>query len=199
MNNVKFSNDTAKRLTDTAFSIAMQLLTDNGNRPHEHQRKALHAILDSMTNMAQGKLTGRWAFGLQTALGKATCAISWTTALSRLGLTREVSSVIAAQDVESLCETVNALRGLGVEKDQVGLLHRKPTARHQATPDATNKPILLLCHARVKDRFLDQFKYQGEMRDLLIYDESLITTTATTCSAKMIHDIAGGQENPLSA
>src|SRR5690242_11011695 len=106
---MKFSNDTAKLLTDTAFSIAMHLLQDNGNRPHEHQRKALFAILDAMTNMAQGSLRGRWAFGLQTGLGKTTCAMAWVTALSRLGLAGDVSAVIAAQDVESLCETFDAL------------------------------------------------------------------------------------------
>ncbi len=169
----------------------MRLLEDNGNRPHENQRKALYAILESMTCMAQGSLKGRWAFGLQTGLGKTTCAMSWVTALSRLGLTSEVSAVIAAQDVESLCETFDALEQLGVEKDQAGLLHRKSSARYPATPNAIDKPILLLCHARVKEKYLDQFKYQGEMRDLLIYDESLVTTTSSTCAANTLYAVAG--------
>ncbi|OQW34803.1 MAG: hypothetical protein A4E19_17975 [Nitrospira sp. SG-bin1] len=192
---MKFSNDTAKLLTETAFGIAMQLLKDTGNQPHENQRKALHAILDAMTCMAQGSLKGRWAFGLQTGLGKTTCAMSWATALSRLGLAGDVSAVIAAQDVESLCETFDALRDLGVDKDQVGLLHRKSSARYPATLNATDKPILLLCHARVKDRFLDQFKYRGEMRDLLIYDESLVTTASCTCGAQTLYEIAGAVES----
>ncbi len=192
---MKFSNETAKLLTGTAFQIAMQLLTDTGNKPHENQRKALHAILEAMTSMAQGSLTGRWAFGLQTGLGKTTCAMSWVTALHRLGLTSEVSTVIAAQDVESLCETLDTLDQLGVSKDQVGLLHRKASARYQPTPNATDKPILLLCHARVKEKFLDQFKYGGEIRDLLIYDESLVTTTSSTCAATVLHNIAGGFAN----
>lgn len=192
---MKFSNNTAKLLTDTAFSIAIRLLEDNGNKPHEHQRKALYAILDSMTGMAQGSLKGRWAFGLQTGLGKTTCAMAWVTALSRLGLTSDISSVIAAQDVESLCETYDALEQLGVGKDQIGLLHRKASARHHATVNATDRPILLLCHARVKAKFLDQFKYYGEMRDLLIYDESLVTTASSTCAASTLYEIAGGQAN----
>ncbi len=180
---MKFSNDTATLLTETAFSIAMKLLQDTGNQPHEHQRKALFAILDAMTGMAQGSLKGRWAFGLQTGLGKTTCAMSWAAALHKRELAGDVSMVIAAQDVESLCETFDALKGLGVDKDQVGLLHRKPSARYPATPNAVDKPILLLCHARVKEKFLEQFKYRGEMRDLLIYDESLITTSSSTCAA----------------
>lgn len=192
---MKFSIDTATLLTDTAFSIAMQLLKDTGNQPHEHQQKALYAILDAMTCMAQGSLRGRWAFGLQTGLGKTTCALSWTTALSRLGLAGDVSSVIAAQDVESLCETFDALKNLGVDMDQVGLLHRKTSARYQATPHAIDRPILLLCHARVREKFLDQFKYRGEMRGLLIYDESLITTASTTCAASTLFAIAGAVVN----
>ncbi len=189
---MKFSNETAKLLTETSFQIAMQLLQDTGNKPHENQRKALHAILEAMTAMAQGNLQGRWAFALQTGLGKTTCAMSWVTALARLGLTGDVSAVIAAQDVESLCETLDALDQLGVSKDQVGLLHRKASARYQPTPNATEKPILLLCHARVKEKFLEQFKYGGEVRDLLIYDESLVTTTSSTCAATTLHELAGG-------
>lgn len=188
---MKFSNDTATLLTETAFSIAMKLLQDTGNQPHEHQRKALFAILDAMTGMAQGSLKGRWAFGLQTGLGKTTCAMSWAAALHKRELAGDVSMVIAAQDVESLCETFDALKGLGVDKDQVGLLHRKPSARYPATPNAVDKPILLLCHARVKEKFLEQFKYRGEMRDLLIYDESLITTSSSTCAATTLYEIAG--------
>ncbi|MGC4097745.1 MAG: hypothetical protein QM706_11570 [Nitrospira sp.] len=196
---MKFSNDTAKLLTDTAFSIAMRLLEDNGNQPHENQRKALYAILDSMTCMAQGSLKGRWAFGLQTGLGKTTCAMSWVTALSRLGLTSEVSAgcsaVIAAQDVESLCETFDTLLHLGVSPDHIGLLHRKTSARYPATPNATDRPIVLLCHARVKEKFLDQFKYRGAMRDLLIYDESLVTTASCTCAASTLYAVAAGIAN----
>lgn len=192
---MKFTNDTATLLTNTAFTIAIQLLEENGNQPHENQRKALFAILDAMTCMAQGNLRGRWAFGLQTGLGKTTCAMAWVTALARLGLSGEVSVVIAAQDVESLCETFDALGKLGVNKDHVGLLHRKTAARYPATLNAIDRPILLLCHARVKEKFLDQFKYRGEMRDLLIYDESLITTTSSTCAASTLFAIAGAVVN----
>lgn len=191
----KFSNDTAERLTNTAFDIAMTLLTDNRNKPHENQRKALRAILDAMTHMAQGSLRGRWAFGLQTGLGKTTCAMSWVTALARLKLAGEVSAVIAALDVESLCESLDMLEKLKVDKDQVGLLHCKPDARYQPTPNAIHKPILFLCHARVNKDHLDQFKYGGELRDLLIYDESLVTTTSSTCAATTLYDIAGGFAN----
>lgn len=192
---MKFSNDTATLLTETAFKIAMRLLEDNGNRPHVNQRKALYAILEAMTGMAQGSLKGRWAFGLQTGLGKTTSAMAWVTALSRLGLTGDVSAVIAAQDVESLCETFDALEQLGVDKTQIGLLHRKSSARHQATPNAVERPILLLCHARVKDRFLEQFKYRGGMRDLLIYDESLVTTESCTCAAATLYAVAASMAN----
>lgn len=189
---MKFSNETARHLTDTAFAIAIQLLIDNGNQPHENQRKALYAILEAMTQMAQGSLKGRWAFGLQTGLGKTTCAMAWTTALFRLGLAGEVSVVIAAQDVASLCEAYEMLETLGVNKEHVGLLHRKDSARYPATVNAIDRPILLLCHARVRERFIEQFMYHGEMRDLLIYDESLVTTKSCTCAASTLYAIAGG-------
>lgn len=192
---MKFSNEAANALTTTAHSIAMRILRETGNQPHEHQQKALKAILDSMTHMAQGTLTGRWAFGLQTGLGKTTCAMSWIAALHQLGMTGGVSVVVAAQDVESLCEAYDELLRLGVDQNEIGLLHRKQNARHAVTTNATQKPILLLCHARVKDKFLEQFYYQGEMRNLLIYDESLITTASSLCSTRLLQDIAGGLAN----
>lgn len=189
---MKLTKEEVALLTQTAFAITTKFLCDKGNRPHPKHLQALEAILDSMANMASGSLQGRWAFGLQTGLGKTTCATAFCAALARLNLLDRVSVVIAAQDVEALCETWDTMtQDLGISEKHIGLLHRKPDARHQATENAIQRPLLLLCHARVKERFLDQFQYQGEMRDLLIYDESLMTTRSSTCSSKDLSAIAG--------
>lgn len=192
---MKLTHDEVKQLTHEAYSIAMRLLESTGNRPHVKHKQAIEAILDAMTSMAEGSLTGRWAFGLQTGLGKTTSAVSWVAALSKLNLLDRVSVAIAALDVESLCETLDMLVSLGVSKDDIGLLHRKSGATYDATPNATDKPILLLCHARVADRYVEQFKYRGEMRDLLIYDESLMTTSSSVCPAAMLYALSGAMQN----
>jgi hypothetical protein len=187
---MKLTDTEAQALTDLAFSILLERLRHHNNQPSEKLQQALVALLDSMTQMAQGTLRGRWAFGLQTGLGKTTCAVAWLTALARLGLAGRITVAVASMEVQALCEMWDKLASLGVPMEQVGLLHSKPNASHKTTPEATARPILLLCHARVRTKFLDQFRYAGEMRDLLIYDESLVSTHSSTCASSTLTELA---------
>ncbi|MDH5644003.1 MAG: hypothetical protein OEY63_07350, partial [Gemmatimonadota bacterium] len=183
---VKLTDTEAHRLTDRAFSILIGWLERHNNQPNDLQKQALFAILDAMTNMARGTLTGRWAFGLQTGFGKSSCVLAWITALSELGH-HHISVAVASEEVESLCDMWESLLKMGVSESQLGLLHRKSTARVAPTPDYKAKPILLICHARVRNHYLDQFNsFEGQPRDLLIYDESLVTSYATACASPTI-------------
>ena len=183
--------DEAQALTEEAYGIAITTLQKHGNQLHDNHKAALKALLGSMTAMATGDLQGRWAFGLQTGIGKTTCTISWLAALAKLGFAGRVTVAVASNEAEALCEIVDALKELKVDLGLVGLLHRVPTARYPATPAAIDRPILLLCHTRVKTKFLEQFKCNGIMRDVLIYDESLVTSSSSICSASMLQTVAG--------
>ncbi len=187
---MKLTDEESRQLTNLAFRILLERLQHHNNQPSNKLQRALFALLESFTDMARGTLKGRWAFGLQTGLGKTTCAVAWLTALARLNLTGRITVAVASMDVEALCELWDKLSVLGVPVDQLGLLHAKTSARRKPTPEATTKPILLLCHARVRSKFLDQFVHQGKMRDLLIYDESLVATQSSTCAASALTELA---------
>lgn len=189
-NDTTLTDSEAKELTDLAFTILLERLRHHNNQPNEKLQHALYALLESMSFMAQGTLRGRWAFGLQTGLGKTTCTIAWLTALSRLNLAGRITVAVASMEVEALCEMWDKLEALGVPMESVGLLHSKSTARMKPTPDATSKPILLLCHARVRTKYLEQFQCHGSMRDLLIYDESLVATHSSTCASTTLTELA---------
>ncbi len=187
----RLTAEEAQALTETAYTITITTLERFGNQLHANHKAALNALLGAMTDMATGNLQGRYAFGIQTGLGKTTCTISWLAALAKLELAGRVTVAVASNEAEALCEIIDALKELGVDMGVVGLLHRVATARYPATPAAIDRPILLLCHARVKTKFLEQFKCRGVMRDVLIYDESLITSSSSICSTSMLQTVAG--------
>ena len=65
--------------------------------------------------MATGDLQGRWAFGIQTGLGKTTCTIAWLAALAKLGFAGRVTVAVASTEAEALCEIMDALKDLQVD------------------------------------------------------------------------------------
>lgn len=189
---MKLTDEQASELTKRAFSILVTWLELHNNKPNDLQKHALFAIIDAMTNMASGSLTGRWAFGLQTGFGKSSCVLAWIAALTQLGH-HHISAAVASEEVDALCDMWESLLRMGVPEAQLGILHRKPLARIKPTTDYKSKPILLICHARVRNQYLDQFNsFDGRPRDLLIYDESLVATYSSACASPTITALAGG-------
>ena len=202
--NYTLTTDEAAQLTDLAYTTLITRLETLGNTPSEPHKKALHAVVVAFTEMAQGKLTGRWAFGLAAGLGKSTAVVCWIAALIRLGSQQDrVSMAVAAEEVEALCALIDGLEAvatvLGISsetlKASVGLHHTKEDARRKPTPDYDKKPILFICHARVRDKHLQQFNsFNGKSRNLLVWDESLVATYSQACRSTLLSEIAGAME-----
>ena len=185
-------------LTDVAFRKLIDRLEGFGNKPNTKHQQALRAILGSYSRMATGNLTGRQAFPLFTGGGKTQSIVAWLQAVQTI--TKQagggVSVSVCASQVEALCELKRDLIGAGIPEDLIALVHSyeplpagmsitSPYAvasRKYATEASTpfdlvdSRPILLLTHNRVKGKGgIEQFmQFQGEPRDLMIWDESLI-------------------------
>lgn len=200
MNTHTVTAEEAARLTDLAYATLIHRLETLRNTVSEPHKKALHAVVEAFTEMAQGKLSGRWAFGLAAGLGKSTAVGCWIAAMLHLRLEQRVSMAVAAEEVEALCALIDALEAVASALDipaetlktSVGLHHTKADARRRATPDYDKKPILFICHARVRDKHLEQFNtHNGKSRNLLVWDESLVATYSQSCRSWSLSEIAG--------
>lgn len=162
-------------LTKSASRMLMASLERFGNTLNMPHRMALHSLLEAMTNMAEGKLQGRWAFGLPTGTGKTRAIIEWATAVHKLRLPYTLA--VSASRIEALCTLKREMIENGIPEEKVGLLHDDAKASMKATADNDDRPFMLVTHQRVRSKKdnLSQYNYfKGEPRHLLIYDESLM-------------------------
>lgn len=163
----------------------------------QDHKKALSALLTSMTEMAQGKLQGRYAFGLPTGTGKTLSIIAWLRTLSTTGHDH-ISVAVSAAKVEALCELKRDLIAAGVPEEKIALIHSYKYAPgiHQLEGDGyasepsseADRQIVLVTHQRIRDgRNIETFhKHKGKERDLLLYDESLMTSDSVGISTNYL-------------
>ena len=197
-----------ERLSRQAIAALLDFLKANANAPDKAQEGALFSLLCAMTDMARGKLTGRWAFPLPTGHGKSSSVIMWLSALATLKADH-ASVAVASSKVEELCKLKRALITQGVPADWIGLKHSKrydpsklPIDRssldyftddtYASEPsEGTDRRIVLVTHSRVRGcNFADFGTYKGKPRNLMIYDESLITSDATGLAVNRIRSTA---------
>ncbi|WP_428661388.1 hypothetical protein [Reyranella sp.] len=172
-------------LTGGSFAVLCRLLQDNGNVLSEEHQTALYALCGLFTKSAQHKLTGRWAFGLPTGMGKTSAIVAWCATLVAQGHDH-ISVAVSASKVEALCDLKRALIRQGVPEERIGLLYADGGRYSMPrTLDNEDRQIMLVSHARVRmGTGLERFnRYRGKPRDLLVYDESLITSDAKGISA----------------
>lgn len=174
-------------LTQLAFNTLLTILESYGNEPSLAHRKALYEIVESYTFMAQGVLTGRYAFPLATGLGKTQSIVAWLAALNYFNH-NHISVAVCASKVEALCDLKRDLMKWEVPEDSIGLYHtyrydksrigESGFASLPSTDDHSSKQILLVTHNRVRGKCGPE-KYntfQGNPRNLLIWDESLLVS-----------------------
>src|SRR5215831_4127817 len=94
-------NTVASFLTATAQKGLIESLERFKNTISIPHRKALYTLVEAMTNMATGNLTGPHAFGLPTGTGKTRAIIEWATAVTKLKI--PYSLVVSASRIEALC------------------------------------------------------------------------------------------------
>lgn len=178
-------------LTNLSFERLEKHLVSNGNVLSSAHRQALYALCGLFTESAQGKRPGRWAFGLPTGTGKTSAIIAWCSTLVNLGLDH-ISVSVSASKVEALCQLKRDMMEHGVPEERIGLIYadggRYTLPR---TDDNDERQIMLVAHARVMAKTgLAKFNtYRGRSRDLMIWDESLLGSEATSMS---VRELRGG-------
>lgn len=169
------------QLTKLASRMLMASLERFGNTLNTPHRMALHCLLDAMSSMAEGKLQGRWAFGLPTGTGKTRAIIEWATAVHTLGLPYTLA--VSASRIGALSTLKRDMIENGIPEWKIGLLHDatakqiKDDDLEPATDDNDDRPFMLVTHQRIRSKKnnLDQYNlYKGQPRNLLLYDESLM-------------------------
>lgn len=166
-------------LTQAAQTQLITKLQRFGNTLNVHHKMALCALNDAMTSMAEGRLQGRVAFGLPTGTGKTLAIVEWISAVYRAGLSHSVA--VAASRIEALCTLKKDLMANGVPEGLIGLLHEGAKKQYslEATTDNDARPFLLISHQLIRASEANLTRYntfQGQPRNLLLYDESLITS-----------------------
>lgn len=191
-------------LSIPAYNRLDQLLHDRGNKLSQDHRLALYALVGTMTEMAQHRLTGRWAFGLPTGTGKTTAIAVWCATLKA----DHISVAVSASKIEALCELKREMIKQGVEPKKIGLIHSKKydpekvdavraggreADRYASEPsEGEDRQIMLVTHQRVRGCSLDSFNlYKGKPRDLLLYDESLVVSDSLGIPVNMLKGALG--------
>jgi hypothetical protein len=162
-------------LTDRAFARLVSNLEGFGNRLTEKHREALYCVVGRFTMLANGAVSGRFAYDLPCGGGKTQAIVAWCAACHELGLPYSVA--VCASKVEALCDLKRDLMANGVPEEKIGLIHSYGPKGASLPPTEGNeeRQFLLVTHARVRSpQALAQFNtYRGRARSFVIYDESL--------------------------
>jgi len=198
----RFTAEQSRQLSYAAYDKLLNNLKKYGNNPGPKQEAALKKLIETLTAMAGGETTGRLAFPIQTGLGKTQSIIAFASTLVEQGH-YQVGMIVCASKVEALCDLKRALIAEGVPSERIGLVHSYKYDKNKAekhfkeqcelpqgyaslhrTEDNQQRQILLATHQRIKGGVgLEGLNiYNGKPRNLLIWDESLLTSEARSVS-----------------
>jgi len=166
-------------LTGSVFNHAERLLRFYNNDPADDHLQDLKLLSEGLTRGVLSQDKFRLAFPLFTGFGKTTAIKALILALQDSGR----SIVIATERITQQKELFDGLVKLGVDEEKIGIYHNSeykygdipsiPESRIDSTQ------FLLITHSRVKGKRINLNTYNefnGEKRDLVIWDESLLTT-----------------------
>lgn len=179
-------------LTTKAFKSLKRFLTTKAHTNlTKQQLKALHALMDNLSRLAFGELTGRYAWALPVGCGKTQSITHWCSALVKSRL--DFGVAIACSQVKAL-NAINdfLVKKLHVPQSKIGTLVGKDKAKDvigRRVFDGSDSQILLMTHARVhmgESELARYWHYQGRERHVLCFDESLISAQSVLVSAPEI-------------
>jgi hypothetical protein len=196
LNAFELDRQRSEKLISRSFDRLEKNLEQYGNVLSSKQKQALIDILKTYAEICAGSMNGRFAFALPTGMGKTQSIVAFIAALNELGHDH-ISIAVCASKVEALCDLKRALEKEGVPSEKIGLVHSYKYDEREAdryldwkrempqgyaslpmTHDNEDRQFLLVTHQRVKGKGgIRQFNvYNGGLRDLLIWDESLIVS-----------------------
>lgn len=192
----------AVTLTNEAHAIATERMVGTfGNKLSEAHNEALYRTAGLFSTIALKLKSGRLVADMPTGAGKTLSVVSWLTAVERLDY--DIGVTIAASQVEALAKMIRDLEAQGVPRDKIGLIHAKDYcpvkaeafrqsgdysilgdkfASEPVTTDNDKRPFLFVSHQRIRAAAEDPTResvvtdFNGRKRDLLIWDEVLLTT-----------------------
>jgi hypothetical protein len=192
------AESSAKLLTELAHAKVLAALNHHGNNVGPIHALALHQLMEGMSNQALGIAAGRFAYGLPPGTGKTQSVIAWLAATWELGLGLSVS--VSAAQIEALCDIKRDLIAACVPANRIGLRHTYGADATEPDTGEADRPIMLVSHARIRGgRNATLFSHHLDRpRDLLIWDETLMTTRAESLSWQDVKTAAGrvGEDVP---
>lgn len=170
----------APDLTTLAHQLLIEMLERHGNGVCEDHSLALWQLMTGFTEQGLHIRNGRFAYALPCGAGKTLSVVAWIAAQYKLGL--GLSVAVSAQQIASLCIIKKALIDAGVPESRIGIRHTHGAAADYPDTGVDERQIMLGSHSRIrgKDEMPAFCSYKGALRDLLIWDETLLSTDATT-------------------
>jgi hypothetical protein len=169
----------ASELTKLAHEMVLKTLQKNGNGISPDHAFALRQLVSGFTEQGLGINKGRVAYALPCGAGKTLSIVAWIAAQYHLKL--GLSIAVSAQQIDALCCIKFDLIEAGVPENLIGIRHTK--GKEATYPDTgdDDRPIMLGSHARIRgaEEMPAFCRYRGAARDLLIWDESLISADTT--------------------
>ena len=178
-------------LTEQAHADVLRALRSYGNDVGSLQATALKQLMAGMSRQGLGIERGRCAYGLPPGTGKTQSVIIWIAATWKLGLKLSVS--VSAAHIEALCEIKRGLVTAGVPEHAIGLRHSHGARATEPDTGDLDRRIMLVSHSRMRGGGNTHLfsHHDGKPRDLLIWDETLMTTDAESLSW---HDVKSACE-----
>lgn len=171
-------------LTLPTFANLEQALIGYGNTLSEDHKAALMELVGSYTKIIKGEISGRYAFGLDTGMGKTTSIIALCKSLHQIKA-NHVGILICQSKVEALCDLKRLMIEAGIPEGDIGLIHSYKDASYPSTND--QRQFQLVTHTRARsEKVLSHYQWNNKKRDLIIWDESLITSDSFALPNKEI-------------
>lgn len=166
-----------RQLIHQASNHTYHMLEGYNNKLNNSHAKDINTIITGFVDSIDGNDI-KLAFPLYTGGGKSTCIRGLLMALHELDL--DYSVVISAGYVKALCDLRQSLIDDGIPLYKIGLIHSQDSADILSDDhhEASNRQFVLVTHSRIKTAngtIPEYFFYNGVKRDLLIWDEALLS------------------------
>jgi hypothetical protein len=190
-------HEEALDLESRVMSTVVEMLERHDNKPNPEHLHGIKAIVKAMTHgLFENERKFRKAFPLETGMGKTTCVVALVKELQDT----DKSLLISAERIEQLEELQQQLVAEGVAPAKLGIFHssesKYPECPSVKPAELDQVQFLLAAHNRLKgdsQRSITErlMAYKGQPRDMVIWDESLLTTSSHSLDRATVRKAIG--------
>lgn len=169
-------------LTFQTYTNLATTLEGYGNALSKPHKDALMELSDTYTKIIKGDLQGRFAFGLDTGMGKTSSVTALCKALYDMKADN-IGILICQSKVEALCTLKKDMIASGIPEEKIGLIHSYRDVLYPSTDD--KRQFQLVTHVRARSNGILQYNnWSNAERSLVIWDESLIASDSFAITQK---------------